>query len=53
MEWHGTEEVKRRWAEMGGASLYGTLEEFAGFVRNETEKWGTVIRKEGLQLDVS
>jgi tripartite-type tricarboxylate transporter receptor subunit TctC len=50
-EWHQTEEVKRRWAEMGGASLYGTLEEFAAFVRNEIEKWGTVIRKEGLQLD--
>jgi len=51
-DWHQTEEVKRRWAEMGGVSLYGTMEQFAGFVNNEIEKWGAVIRKEGLQLDI-
>lgn len=37
---------------MGGVSLYGTMEQFAGFVNNEIEKWGAVIRKEGLQLDI-
>ena len=50
--WHETEEVKARWREMGGVSLYGSTTEFAAFVSNEVEKWGEVIRKEGLQLEV-
>ncbi|MCB4823547.1 Bug family tripartite tricarboxylate transporter substrate binding protein [Roseicella aerolata] len=50
--WHETEEVKARWREMGGVSLYGTPEQFAAFVANEVQKWGEVIRKEGLQLEV-
>jgi tripartite-type tricarboxylate transporter receptor subunit TctC len=37
---------------MGGVSLYGTPEQFAAFVANEVEKWGEVIRKEGLQMDL-
>jgi tripartite-type tricarboxylate transporter receptor subunit TctC len=44
--------VKARWREMGGVSLYGTPEQFAAFVANEVEKWGEVIRKEGLQMDL-
>lgn len=50
--WHDTDEVKARWREMGGVSLYGTTEQFAAFVSAEIEKWGGVIRKEGLQLEV-
>ena len=50
--WHRTEEVQARWREMGGVSLYGSTTEFAAFVSNEVEKWGEVIRKEGLQLEV-
>lgn len=50
--WHGTEEVQARWREMGGVSLYGSTAEFAAFVANEVEKWGEVIHKEGLQLEV-
>ena len=50
--WQETEEVKARWREMGGVSLYGSLEQYAAFVNGEIEKWGQVIRKEGLQLDV-
>jgi tripartite-type tricarboxylate transporter receptor subunit TctC len=50
--WHGTEEVQARWREMGGVSLYGSTGEFAAFVDNEIDKWGEVIRKEGLQLEV-
>ncbi len=49
--WSETEEVKARWREMGGVSLYGSLEDYAAFVNGEVEKWGNVIRKEGLQLD--
>ena len=50
--WHATPEVQARWREMGGVSLYGSTTEFAAFVNNEVEKWGEVIRKEGLQLEV-
>jgi tripartite-type tricarboxylate transporter receptor subunit TctC len=48
----GMPETRRRFAEMGGVPDYGTPERFAAFVRAEIEKWRTVIRKEGLQLDV-
>jgi tripartite-type tricarboxylate transporter receptor subunit TctC len=51
-DWQQTEDVKRRWTEMGGVSLGGTMEEFAAFVNNEVAKWGAVIRKEGLQLEI-
>lgn len=44
--------TKQRFAEMGGVSAYGTPEEYAAFVRAETEKWSGVVRKEGLQMDV-
>ncbi|MFZ4411148.1 MAG: Bug family tripartite tricarboxylate transporter substrate binding protein [Paracraurococcus sp.] len=50
--WHATEEVQARWREMGGVSLYGSIPDFTAFVNNEVEKWGEVIRKEGLQLEV-
>ena len=46
-----TEETKQRFAALGGVPLRTTPEEFADWVRRETEKWGGVIRKEGLQLD--
>ncbi len=51
-EWHQTAAVKARWTEMGGTSLYGSLEQFAAFTTNEIEKWGSVIRKEGLQMEI-
>lgn len=50
--WHDTDEVKARWREMGGVSLYGGIEQYTGFVNNEIEKWGAVIRREGLQMEV-
>ena len=46
-----TDETKQRFAALGGVPLRTTPEEFADWVRRETEKWGGVIRKEGLQLD--
>jgi len=46
-------ETQRRFVEMGGVPAAGTPAEFAAFVRNEIEKWGTVIRREGLQIDVA
>jgi tripartite-type tricarboxylate transporter receptor subunit TctC len=50
--WQGTEEVQARWREMGGVAITGGTAQFAAFVRNEVEKWGEVIRREGLQLEV-
>lgn len=46
-------ETKQRFAQLGGVPLRFSPPEFAAFVRAETEKWGAVIRKEGLQLDAS
>lgn len=51
--WQETDDVKARWRQMGGTSLHGTLAEFAAFVAAEGEKWGRVIRQEGLQMDLS
>ncbi len=48
-----SEAMRKRLAEMGGVSLYGTPEQFAAFVQAEVEKWGAVIRREGLQIDLS
>ena len=48
-----TDETKQRFAALGGVPLRTTPEEFADWVRRETEKWRGVIQKEGLQLDAS
>ena len=50
--WQDTPEVAARWRDIGGTSLYGSLEDYAAFVAREIEKWGTVIRKEGLQMEI-
>jgi tripartite-type tricarboxylate transporter receptor subunit TctC len=47
------EETRARFAQMGGVPMPGSPDDFAAFVRAETEKWGGVIRREGLQMDVS
>lgn len=47
-----TPEMTARFATMGGIAASGPVEEFAGFVAAETEKWRAVIRREGLQMDV-
>jgi tripartite-type tricarboxylate transporter receptor subunit TctC len=52
-DWQKTPEIQARWREMGGVPLSGSMEQFHAFVANEIEKWGNVIRKEGLQLDLS
>ncbi|WP_307139815.1 tripartite tricarboxylate transporter substrate binding protein [Pseudoroseomonas cervicalis] len=44
-------ETQKRFAEMGGVPAYGMPAQYAEFVRAETEKWGEVVRREGLQLD--
>jgi tripartite-type tricarboxylate transporter receptor subunit TctC len=50
--WLDQPETRRRFLELGGVPLRKSPEEFLAFVRAETEKWGVVIRREGLQMDV-
>jgi tripartite-type tricarboxylate transporter receptor subunit TctC len=46
-------ETRARFTQMGGVPAPGSPADFAAFVRNEIEKWGGVIRREGLQLDAT
>ncbi len=48
-----TAETQARFAQMGGVPMPGSPDDFARFVTAETEKWRGVIRREGLQMDVS
>lgn len=45
--------TQERFAQLGGTALRLSPEGFSEWVRAETEKWGAVIRREGLQLDAS
>ncbi|SHI98388.1 Tripartite-type tricarboxylate transporter, receptor component TctC [Roseomonas rosea] len=44
--------TRQRFAEMGGVPAYGTPAEYAAFVRAEIAKWGAVLQREGLRMDV-
>lgn len=44
-------QVRQRLREMGGASLPMTPQQFGEFIRQETEKWGTVVRQAGIKVD--
>lgn len=44
-------DVKRRLAEMGGASLPMSTAQFGAFIAAETEKWGAVVRQAGIRAD--
>jgi tripartite-type tricarboxylate transporter receptor subunit TctC len=46
-------ETGARFATMGGVPASSDPERFAAFVRDEIAKWAGVIRREGLQLDIS
>lgn len=47
------EDIKKNLAGMGAAADHGTPEQFAAFVKAETDKFGGIIKKEGLQMDVN
>ncbi|MBW6399856.1 tripartite tricarboxylate transporter substrate binding protein [Roseomonas sp. HJA6] len=49
----GLPETRTRFAQMGGVPAPGSPEDFANFVRSEIQKWGVVIRREGLQMDAT
>jgi tripartite-type tricarboxylate transporter receptor subunit TctC len=44
-------EVRRRLAEMGGASLPMSTAQFGAFIAAETEKWGVVVRQAGIRAE--
>jgi tripartite-type tricarboxylate transporter receptor subunit TctC len=47
------EDTKRNIAAMGARTDYGTPQQFADFVDAETKKFATIIKQEGLQMDVN
>jgi tripartite-type tricarboxylate transporter receptor subunit TctC len=44
-------ETRTRFAALGGVPDWRPAAEYGAFVRSEVEKWGTVLKKEGLQID--
>ena len=44
--------AQERFTQMGGTGAWSTPDGFAAFVNAEIGKWRTVIRREGLQMDV-
>jgi tripartite-type tricarboxylate transporter receptor subunit TctC len=48
-----TPETAQRFLALGGVPAYGTPTEFAAFVQREIAKWSEVIRREGLQVDLT
>jgi tripartite-type tricarboxylate transporter receptor subunit TctC len=46
------EDIKKNIAAMGATADYGTPAQFSSFVEAETDKFRTIIEKEGLQMEV-
>jgi tripartite-type tricarboxylate transporter receptor subunit TctC len=44
-------DVRRRLAEMGGASMPMSTAQFGAFIAAETEKWGAVVRQAGIRAE--
>jgi len=47
------DDSKKTIANMGARSDWGTPQQFADFVQAETVKFGEIIKREGLQMDVN
>jgi len=46
-------ETAQRFLALGGVPAHGTPEAFGAFLQREIAKWGEVIRREGLQVDLT
>jgi len=46
-------ETQRRFEELGGMTHPGTPEQFAAHVNAEIERWGAIIRREGLRMEAT
>jgi len=44
-------EMKERLASMGATPGGGSAEQFASFIRSETEKWAKVVKAAGLKAE--
>jgi len=44
-------QVKQRIADMGGATIPMSPEQFGAFIRSETDKWGAVVRQAGIKAE--
>ena len=47
------EDIKKTIAGMGATADWGTPQQFSEFVQSETNKFGEIIKREGLQMDVN
>jgi tripartite-type tricarboxylate transporter receptor subunit TctC len=47
------DDIKKNVAAMGARTDYGTPQQFSDFVAAETAKFGDIIKREGLQMDVN
>jgi tripartite-type tricarboxylate transporter receptor subunit TctC len=47
------DDIKKTIANMGARADWGTPQQFADFVQAETDKFGAIIKQEGLQMDVN
>src|SRR6266700_7073075 len=47
------EDIKKTIANMGARTDWGTPQQYADFVQAETTKFGEIIKREGLQMDVN
>jgi tripartite-type tricarboxylate transporter receptor subunit TctC len=45
------EETRRALLDQGGNPVGGTPDEFAAFLREETAKWGEVVRAANIRLE--
>jgi tripartite-type tricarboxylate transporter receptor subunit TctC len=43
--------LEARLAELGGSGLPGSPDDFARFLREDSEKWASVIKFAGVKLD--
>ena len=44
-------QVKQRIADMGGATIPMSPEQFGAFIRSEIDKWGAVVRQAGIKAE--
>jgi tripartite-type tricarboxylate transporter receptor subunit TctC len=44
-----TQDIRERFAREGMTVVAGTPQEFAGYIRSETEKWAKIVKAAGIQ----
>ena len=44
-------EIRERWAQLGGTPIEGSPEQFAAWLKSESDKWGKIVRDSGAKLD--